>query len=538
MTRWVTPARLKESIGDRAELALLDVREQGAFSTGHLFLASCLPLSRLEIGVDALVPRRGVRMVLCDGGEDGSHLARAASARLADLGFAEPGVLEGGVQGWQNQGYELFSGVNVPSKAFGEFVERTYHTPHLTAEELRARLERREKITVLDARPLEEYRRMCIPGGIDVPGAELVYRVSDIATDPDALVVVNCAGRTRSIIGAQSLINAGIPQRVAALKDGTMGWQLAGYSLEHDQDRQAPEPSAAALQESRAAAERVARRFGVRTLTRVELEVWRAEESKHTLYLLDVRSPQEYAAGHLPGSRSAPGGQLVQATDEFMATRNARIVLVDDTQVRSTLTASWLIQLGWDEVRVLEGGLQGIELERSDSAAKPLGFREARTLSAHELEKELADGESIVVLDLASSAEFRAAHIPGAWWGVRARLGQCLERAPDAQSLILTSPDATLAHLGAGDLAGSRAGVRVLAGGTRAWLAAGFPTEPGLEKTTTVTDDVWFRPYEHRNAMERWMREYLLWEVGLLEQIERDGDAGFRSFEGAPNTGD
>ena len=205
--------------------------------------------------------------------------------------------------------------------------------------------------------------------------------------------------------------------------------------------------------------------------------------------------------------------------------------------MRSTLTASWLIQLGWDEVRVLEGDLQGIELERSDAAARPLGFREARTLSAHELEKELADGESIVVLDLASSAEFRAAHIPGAWWGVRGRLGECLERTPDAQSLILTSPDATLAHLAAGDLASSRGGVRVLAGGTRAWLAAGFPTEPGLENATTETDDVWFRPYEHHDAMERWMRDYLRWEVGLLEQIERDGDAGFRSFEAPPDTG-
>ena len=121
------------------------------------------------------------------------------------------------------RGFMLFEGVYVPSKAFGEFVEATWCTPHLSADELvRLRAEGRD-VVVLDSRPMSEYRQMSIPGGIDVPGAELVHRVRDLAPDPDTLVVVNCAGRTRSIIGAQSLINAGIPNRVAALANGTMG---------------------------------------------------------------------------------------------------------------------------------------------------------------------------------------------------------------------------------------------------------------------------------------------------------------------------
>ncbi|HEX7006272.1 MAG TPA: rhodanese-like domain-containing protein, partial [Alphaproteobacteria bacterium] len=227
--RTVDPATLRAMMVDGDELALLDVREQGVFGRGHLLFASCVPLSRLELMIDTLVPRRSVRVVLCDGGEG---LAERAAERLASLGYTDVAVLAGGVEAWRAAGHVLFSGVNVPSKAFGELVERRCNTPRLTAHELAAKLEVGEDLVILDSRPWDEYRRMNIPGGIDAPGAELVYRVHDLAPTPDRLVVVNCAGRTRSIIGAQSLINAGIANRVAALKDGTMGWHLAGLPLE------------------------------------------------------------------------------------------------------------------------------------------------------------------------------------------------------------------------------------------------------------------------------------------------------------------
>ncbi len=259
MPDWISPRQLEEWIRDGDELALLDVREQGAFASGHLLLAACLPLSRLELEVERLVPRRGTRIVLCDAGEANCELAHRAAQRLVELGYREPRVLSGGVLASRDAGYELFTGINVPSKAFGELVEQRCGTPHLGATELRARLDRGEKIAILDARPLDEYRRMCIPGGIDVPGAELVYRVYDLVPDPETLVVVNCAGRTRSIIGAQSLINAGVERRIAALENGTMGWRLAGYDLEHGQERRAPEPSETGLRSARAAAQRVAR---------------------------------------------------------------------------------------------------------------------------------------------------------------------------------------------------------------------------------------------------------------------------------------
>ena len=127
MSARIAPAALRARLTDGdGELALLDVREQGAFARAHILLASNAPLSRLEIDVPRLVPRRSAAVVLCDGGDG---LAERAAGILARFGYSDLAVLDGGVEGWRAAGFALFEGVHVPSKAFGEFVEATYGTP-------------------------------------------------------------------------------------------------------------------------------------------------------------------------------------------------------------------------------------------------------------------------------------------------------------------------------------------------------------------------------------------------------------------------
>ena len=520
--RRISPRTLKEWLRDGGELALIDVREQGAFSREHLLYASNLPLSRLEPTLANLVPRSGSRLVLCDAGT--SDAAQRATAAAAAFGYTDVNLLEGGVAAWREAGYEVFSGVNVPSKAFGEYVEHRYDTPRITAQALAALREAGTNMVILDSRPMEEYHTVSIPGGIDCPGGELVYRVFDAAPDPATLVVVNCAGRTRSIIGAQSLINAGVPNRVVALKDGTMGWQLAGFEAASGRTAHAGPPSPHGLERARAAARQVGMRHGVREIDRAELEHLRIECDSRTLYLFDVRTPEEYVAGHFPGSRHAPGGQLVQATDEFAATRHARIVLIDVDGVRATMTASWLRQLGWDDVFVLRDALQG-ELERGPYRPKLLGFEPVPTVAARELERMLARDATVAVVDGGTSVQYRRRHIPGAIWCMRSRLQQL----PQASAYVFTSPNGVYAHYCARDLLQRSPGasVRVLDGGSGAWFAAGLPHERGEGRMIGAADDVWVKPYQRAQAQAA-MQEYLTWEVNLVEQIARDGDARFR----------
>ena len=356
MANRIAAATLRSRIARGGEIAPLDVRDDASFAAGHILMARSTPAPQLEAWARAFLPRRSVPIALID---DGDGVAEQAASRLAALGYGDIAILDGGMRAWRDAGFEVFSGVNVPSKAFGEYVEHRFHTPSISAEELQAKRDAGEDLVILDSRPWGEYQRMAIPGGIDVPGAELAYRVHDVAPSSETLVVVNCAGRTRSIIGAQSLINAGVPNRVVALRNGTMGWELSGFSVERGAARRAPEISEAGLARSREAVAQVAARFGVKTIDRATLEQFRRDAGNRSLYLFDVRHPEDYEAGHLPGSLSAPGGQLVQATDRYVGALRARVVLIDDTGVRATMTASWLRQMGWDDVFVLGDGLDG-----------------------------------------------------------------------------------------------------------------------------------------------------------------------------------
>jgi rhodanese-related sulfurtransferase len=297
------------------------------------------------------LPRKDVSVVVYDAGEG---LVSGAADRLQALGYGNVRALEGGLQGWKDAGYELFQDVNSYAKAFGELVESRRHTPSLGAEEVAQLIARKANIRILDVRRFDEYTTMNIPGSISVPGGELVLRAGEAAPDPDTTIIVNCAGRTRSIIGTQSLINAGVTNKVVALRNGTIGWTLAKQNLEHGAGRRG---AIGAVDGAKANARDVAYRAGVRRAGPAELAALEAQRHR-TLYRFDVRNAEEYAAGHLPGFRHYAGGQLVQEIDMAAPVRGARIILSDNLGVRADMTASWLAQMGW-EVYVLDGGYGG-----------------------------------------------------------------------------------------------------------------------------------------------------------------------------------
>ena len=304
-----------------------------------------------------------------------------------------------------------------------------------------------------------------------------------------------------------------------------MAWHLAGLGVVAGATGRAPEVSAEGVAAARQRAEAVARRYGVPVIDRGKLAEWQREADRRTLYVMDVRDPAEYRAGHLPGSVMAPGGQLVQETDSWLGVWGARVVLVDDTGVRARMTASWLRRMGWDAA-VLDGGLEGVELERGTPAARsdffPLSAPEPASVQPPELRANPA-----IVVDLALSRHHRQAHIPGAWFAIRARLAEALDKLPAEGELVLTSEDGTIARYAAAELR-TRRPVKVLAGGTAAWQSAGLPLETGMGPLASQPDDVALSARDRPSDRERYMREYLAWEIDLVNQIARDTDCRFR----------
>jgi rhodanese-related sulfurtransferase len=344
----ITPSEVRRALLLRDEIALLDSRHEAVFATGHPLFAANMAADRIALEAETRLPRKDAPIVLYDAGEG---LVPLAADQLAALGYTDVRQLDGGLDAWQKAGLELFQDVNSYAKAFGELVESRRHTPSLPAEEVAALISGKANVAILDVRRFDEYATMNIPGSVSVPGAELVLRAGRVAPDPETTIIVNCAGRTRSIIGTQSLINAGVANKVVALRNGTIGWTLARQELEHGADRRG---GIGLFEGAKANAREVAYRAGVRHVGAEEATALEAQ-TRRTLYRFDVRSREEYAAGHIGGFRHYPGGQLVQEIDMAAPVRGARILLADNMGVRADMTASWLAQMGW-EAYVLDGG--------------------------------------------------------------------------------------------------------------------------------------------------------------------------------------
>jgi rhodanese-related sulfurtransferase len=494
--------------------AVLDLRERGAVERGHIFGVTSLPRRLLETRLPALVPVRSMPVVLCD--EDG-RLAALARPTLAAMGYSDVRVLTGGLAAWRAAGRPVVQGVNVPSKVFGERLLHERGTPEITPQELDRAMRAGADLVIVDARTPEEYARGCIPGAWSVPGGELALRIPELVGRPDTTVVVHCGGRTRSYLGVESLRRLALPNRVVALTNGTMGWELAGLALERGAARWAPPVGEKSRARAAEAARRIAAADGARLLAPAELRDRRARAAREPLYVLDVRTAPEYADGHVAGAVWAPGGQAIQATDEYVAIRAATIVLVCDGLIRSVMTAGWLARMGFPDVTVLAGGVPawtaaGGRVERGHPTPAPFGYATARKAVARVAPGPLGDA---VVLSVDPSDVYARGHVPGAVWVCRSRLELVIDRAaPDPRRpLVVTCEDGVQSTLAARTLARRGfAAVRVLDGGIRAWGLAGQPLETGPTRLLDEPDDVVRKPYERGRAA---MAAYLWWEEAL-----------------------
>lgn len=529
-----SPEQLNDLFNDITPFALIDVREPGEYNSSHIPGSSLMPRRRLEFDLHDAVPHAGTLIVLCD--DDGRRVSQAV-ATVEAMGFSNVGWLDGGINRWMSLDYPTEWGVNVPSKDFGEKVEVVHHVPEIDAIELRARMDRGEKMVILDSRTPEEYRRFCIPGGRSVPGGELVLRITDITADldPDTTVVVNCAGRTRSIIGARVLQRMGLDREVVGLKNGTSGWVLAGYELESGADRDLlPRVS----EEGRAAAEtyadRCAAEDGVRFLDIAGLEAMADRSVSESVYFIDVRTSEEYDRGRIPGFRWFPGGQCVQRSDDVAVVKNAPIVFCCDGRARAALTASWYRQLGHEEVYAVDGGTEawvaddrplesGMSIAalndgsisgETESELLAEARRTVPTVSARALDQDRPD----VIIFVDTSQEFARAHVPGSRWVPRGWLEWQITDHVESNdaSIVVTCVDGRQSLLAATTLRQiGYTNARALAGGITSWQAARLPVEEGLSGVMRTPSDIVFSGPDRTYAD---MQNYLRWETALGEK--------------------
>jgi len=531
MSATVTPAALGALMSGTAPHAVLDLRERAAYERGHIYWTTSLPRRLLETRLPGLVTARSTPIVLID--EDGS-LSELARPTLAAMGYTDVGVLAGGLGAWRAENRSTVQGLNVPSKVFGERALHEWKTPQVSCPDLAKRIAGGDDMVIVDSRTPEEYHRGCIPGAWSMPGGELVLRIGELVKRPDQTIIVHCGGRTRSYIGAESLRRMGLPNPIIALENGTMGWQLAGLELERGAERWAPPPSSRGRAVAAEVAKRIVKSDGLRGVTAAQVRDMQARRAEENLYVFDVRTTEEYAAGHPAGAVWAPGGQAVQAIDDYLAVRGAQIVFACDDGSRAALSTAWYKRLGFPNIAYLEGGLPawtaaGGAVETGHPVPAIWGLDAARAGVATVAPGALGDA---VVVSVDPSDVYLRGHVPGAAWICRSRLETRIGAvAPDrARALVVTCADGAQSTLAAATL--GRLGyssVRVLAGGVRAWQGAGQPVETGATRLADEADDIVLKPYERGRAA---MEAYLRWE----EALDMEGRSPHALLPGTPAT--
>lgn len=526
----IPPATLQAWLADGQEIALIDVSEAGQFGEQHLLLASNFPYSRFEPVLLDKVPRSDTRLVLTS--FDG-QLAPLAAARAVELGYRHVHWLEGGTRRWHQEGYKTFQGVNVPSKAFSEYVEHAFETGSVTAEALADLQQTGHDLVLLDSRTLEEHRKFHVPGAISCPGGEIVARFADVVPSPDTLVVVTCAGRTRGIIGAQSLIDAGVPNRVVALAGGTQGWRLAGFDLHYGSGEETQPASLAAQETARTSARELEERAGLVRIDSGTLQAWQADPAR-TTYLFDIRSREEFeSAPLLADAVWAEGVQLIQCFDEHAVVRRARVVLIDSDGSRAVVVANWLHRLGAQVA--LFNPANGIPPTTvTDTQPGSPDWERIPAINAKSAFEWTSTGA--VLVDARSSERYLQSHARGAVWANRAAVSPALvKNIAQAGRAVILADDDTVARLLAQTLlehtskSGEQADLAIVDGGFKAWERAGLEVvNEGQALADHERIDYLFWLHDRHAGNLDASAAYLQWEADLPRQIGAASEAGFR----------
>lgn len=513
MASTISAQALKTLMDSDALYAVIDVRDWGEFSLGQIPGTNCIPRGSLEKYISVLVPKTDIQTVLyCDTGQRSSR----AAASLETLGYTNVVVLDGGLNSWTAAGYATLHGWSLRGKEYGERLQVEESIPEMTAEDLHQRLTQGEQLYIFDTRTEPEFQTAHLPGAYCAPGGQLALIAPEVVQDKTRTIVTNCAGRTRSLLGAHLLQRMGFAN-VYALKGGTGAWRIAGHTEELEKGNGAPLPrlSETGITACKQFAERVATEDGIPSITPQALHV--RQDAGELLYLLDVRLLNEYQAGHVPGAHFCPGTQVALLVECLVGVKNAPIITMCAGRARAILAASVLKGAGYPNVSVLDGGttawtaagfgletgapqeidfgqpvwmarlLQGLPAGVEPQALPIPGLAEARAqaevLTPQALQAKLSAGERPALLDVRSAGDFATAHVPGARWLSRGRLDlHIAQEVPHTTTpVVLMCRTGKLSPLSVPALkAMGYTHIAVLQGGFDAWQAAGLPTEQGL----------------------------------------------------------
>ena len=520
MTLKIHAETLKSWLSDKDEIAFIDVREIGQHTKGHPFFSISIPYSLFELNLEILIPNKKTKMILLDQ-NDGISILAYKAANL--IGYSNLFILEEGVNGWINAGYKLFDGINVPSKSFGELIEQYFHTPSITAKELNKKQKNNENCIVIDGRPFDEYQKMSIPNSICCPNGELAYRVSSHVKDINTEIIINCAGRTRSIIGAQTLIDLGISNKVKALENGTQGWFLSDLFLEHKKNKFLDiSPNNIETEKLQNKILQLISKLNVSLIDHRKAQELILDDTRST-FIFNVTTSNKNSNQN-SFIKNVPGGQLVQATDKYIGVWNARVILIDDGDlIRAGTTASWLKKMGY-ETYILKKGL--LEVKKLKLKNQKIFKKDKLNLLKSE---DLINLKNTILYDIRSSKDYSRKRLKNSIWLNRANLHK--QNIKNNDAIVIITDNLEKASLIIKDLEEKK-----LSHLTKVykWSQSELKNYPLIMDESIkflsekISIDYNFHTHMRHKGNREDAKKYLKWEIDLIKKMDNQELSHFK----------
>ena len=518
MNSLVEAKTVKSWISDDKELAFIDVRETSQHTSGHPFFSISIPYSEFEINVEKFIPNKKVRIVLFDNNNGVSEIIYKKAKNLKYINIF---ILKDGVKGWIKSKFRLFDGINVPSKSFGELIEEKFNTPSITASQLSKKQKEKKDIVILDGRPFDEYNKMSIPGSVCCPNAEIPYRISELIKSSDTEIIINCAGRTRSIIGTQALINFGIKNKVYALENGTQGWFLNNFKLDYGKTKFLDKtPNNEKINELRnKVVNLLENNVEIIDFNQAQKLI---DDKNFTTYIFDVRT-NSVKKNELSKLRNVPGGQLIQATDKYIGVLKSHIILFDDGDlVRAGMTALWLKKMNYHCYVVNESP----ERIKNLNLRHEVNFK-TKPINLIELD-DLKNLEDIHIFDVRNSVDYRNKRIKGSIWTNRLIIKK--EVIQYKNSIVLVTDDLPKASLVANDIQEENPKLLVQVYNWDETEVENFFEQ--IDSTKITLDEKFidynFHTHLRHQGNKKHAKKYLKWEKSLIKNMDEEERDFFR----------